>query len=460
MNLQTELAIGAFGLEDLDDAVPVVEAGAVSVAEVQDVVASAQVAEAASELKEVEQEIATQTQSLDILEDRREDLEEQVAGLEDLLSNEKFDRHAVRFATQNLVRTLGRYGVDTQLGQGAGTEDIADVETAKIVLGSGLEAVGETLKKWGQQAWELVKKIFASIVQFFTSLRNTTKGIRAKAASVKAKVEAGELKDKVKVGGWGSKITVGGSIPADVAKAFSDSKDRVIKAIDSFQTEAAKNFSNLSAALKAPVSSDTAADVILGHLRTLEYPVPQGATQVTKGAKAGFKRYAITGLLGGVAVVVDVKDAPAGAGMDAIKGRISAFNQSGAGVVKLNAANNVPAEISAPTKQQLQNLISSVDSAMTAVDNITAKLKLNNIESQLKASLTGTGAGEPSADAKAAFNAMKSLPGSIARSFSVLPVKLSSALIANARSVLEYANAAVGGKEAAEEKPAGAAAAA
>lgn len=181
------------GQENADLDLPAVVATAEEAAEA---VVDKEIADANAEIAEHDKDIAQHETAIEALEEKVEELEEVIEGTESML-NGTTDFNAALFAHQYAqgAKIVAKFGAPVEV---QGVESYADVSTANLNAYAGIESFKETAGK----AVGAIKKFFVdlynSFINLFVGLFNKLKGIKNKAATVKASLSKAEkLKEKV-----------------------------------------------------------------------------------------------------------------------------------------------------------------------------------------------------------------------------------------------------------------------
>jgi len=152
----------------------------------------------------VEQAAQATEQAVAVLESHEELLEElaeEVAGVESMISG------ATPF---NGVAFADRYNrcakLNVALGgrdfNRCGAESLNDRATAQLFAVAGQEGFMDTLKQGASKVIEFIKGIFNSMINFFVGLKSTADGLERQAKTLSATISAKEPKSRVKLGSW------------------------------------------------------------------------------------------------------------------------------------------------------------------------------------------------------------------------------------------------------------------
>lgn len=164
------------------------------------------IATAEADINAIETEIVEQSNDIEVLEDRVEELEKQIDGVESMLRgdrpwNPELAQHFYDSARSIVARSYGESAAVSVKG----AEAFSDLDNAKLELHSGLE----DMKQKASGMWASVKQFFINlyntIINFFKGLANRFRGIEGKAQALQTRVNAAaddKIKKDITLGGW------------------------------------------------------------------------------------------------------------------------------------------------------------------------------------------------------------------------------------------------------------------
>lgn len=199
-----------FGAEDIGGgAAPETVEGAVYQEAVQD----AAISEVEKDMAQVEAQVeATETQ-MDQVEDRVDEIEEDLAELKDMVDgNEAWNPGLAKHIYTRLVKKSNAFvvpGFDALELQGQ--EAFGERQDAQIALVSGMEAIGEKMKKVGGAIKTFFVNLYNGFIAWFTGLFNKYKGIEKKAQNMKTRIQGtadDKIKKEIKLGGWNRYLNI------------------------------------------------------------------------------------------------------------------------------------------------------------------------------------------------------------------------------------------------------------
>jgi hypothetical protein len=161
--------------------------------EAAEAVVDKEIAEAEADIAEHDKDIASHETAIEALEEKVEELEEEVAGIESMMSGATpFNAELFAHRMARGAKISAKFGVPIEV---QGAESYSDASTANLAAFAGVESMKEVAGK----AVGAVKKFFIdlynSFINMFVGLFNKLKGIKNKAGTTKAAVNAGTVKD-------------------------------------------------------------------------------------------------------------------------------------------------------------------------------------------------------------------------------------------------------------------------
>jgi len=219
-----DIFAGVAGQESADlDATTVVA----TAEEAAEAVVEAELKTAEADIATAEKDIAQHETAIEAIEEKVEELEETIEGMESMISgatpfNAELFAHQYRHAS----KITAKFGQPVDV---MGAESFSDASTANLAAFAGMETFRETAGK----AVGAVKKFFIdlynSFINLFVGLFNKLKGIKAKAGTTKASLQAAkETKAEVTLQKSASLLEANGSSKAIAAlvtvqgKCFSE----------------------------------------------------------------------------------------------------------------------------------------------------------------------------------------------------------------------------------------------
>lgn len=195
--------------------------------EAAEAVVEAELKTAEADIATAEKDIAQHETAIEAIEEKVEELEETIEGMESMMSGATpFNAELFAHQYRHAAKITAKFGAPVDV---MGAESFADASTANLAAYAGIESFRETAGK----AVTAVKKFFVdlynSFINLFIGLFNKLKGVKAKAATTKASLQAAkETKAEVTLAKSASLLEANGSskaIPALIqvqGKCFSE----------------------------------------------------------------------------------------------------------------------------------------------------------------------------------------------------------------------------------------------
>lgn len=212
------------GVEDADLNETAIVATAEEAAEA---VVDKEIAEAETAIAEHDKDISEHETAIEALEEKVEELEEEVDGMESMLSGSTpYNAELFAYRFSRGAKIAGKFGQSVEV---QGTESYADASTASLNAYAGIESMKEVAGKVVGAIKKFFVDLYNSFINMFVGLFNRLKGLKAKAGTLKAKVNSGTVKDgEISLPKSSALLEPNGSskaIPALIAvqgKAFSE----------------------------------------------------------------------------------------------------------------------------------------------------------------------------------------------------------------------------------------------